>query len=57
MATQDKDKQVWLSFTDPVKLARKYHIPAEQMPLLKQMSTAMKKMCEQAISPNAVPAS
>ncbi len=50
MATKDSSEQVWLSFTDPVKLAKEYNVTVEQLPHLKQMSNGLRKICEQAIS-------
>lgn len=50
MATKDSSGQVWLSFTDPVKLAKAYDVTVSQVPGLKQMSMALRTVCEQAIS-------
>lgn len=51
MATEDETGQVWLSFTDPLLLAKEYGISAEQLPVLRQMSIGFHKLCEKAISP------
>ncbi len=51
MATEDETGQVWLSFTDPLSLAKEYGISAEQLPVLRQMSIGIHKICEKAISP------
>ncbi len=50
MATKDSSGQVWLSFTDPVKLAKEYNVTVSQVPGLKQMSIGLRKVCEQVIS-------
>lgn len=50
MATQDQSGQVWLSFTDPVRLALEYELDMQKTPVLKQMLTALHKICEKAIS-------
>ncbi|KTD37458.1 beta-lactamase [Legionella moravica] len=50
MATQDASGQVWLSFTDPLKLASEYQLNAQQIPVLKQMSLGLRTLCQQAIS-------
>ncbi|KTD46677.1 beta-lactamase [Legionella rubrilucens] len=57
MATQDEKKQVWLSFTDPVKLASQYHVTPEQLPVLKPMSLGLNRICQQAVSATTIPAS
>lgn len=54
MATMDSSDQVWLSFTDPVALAKEYGVDSKQATLLKRMSTAMVQVCEKAISPYSV---
>lgn len=51
MATEDSLRQVWLSFTDPLLLAKEYGISEEQLPVLRQMSIGFHKICEKAISP------
>ncbi|CEG56569.1 serine hydrolase [Legionella fallonii] len=50
MATQDSSGQVWLSFTDPVKMAKEYHLDVQHVPALKQLLTALQKVCEKAVS-------
>jgi D-alanyl-D-alanine carboxypeptidase len=50
MATQDDSGQVWLSFTDPVALAKEYQLEVQQVPVLKKISTALRLVCEKAIS-------
>ena len=50
MATKDDSGQVWLSFTDPIKLAKEYHVDVQHVPALKQMSIGLRTICEQAIS-------
>ncbi|KTC98986.1 beta-lactamase [Legionella erythra] len=57
MATEDEKKQVWLSFTDPVKLAAQYQVTPEQLPALKQMSMGLNRTCQQAVSAATMPAS
>ncbi len=47
MVTQDKSGQVWLSFTDPMHFAEEYHLPSKD---LKQIATALHKVCEKAVS-------
>lgn len=47
MVTEDKSGQVWLSFTDPLHFAAEYHLPNKD---LKQMATALYKLCAQAVS-------
>lgn len=51
MATEDNSGQVWLSFTEPVRLATEYNISEEELPRLRQISNALTKVCEKAISP------
>lgn len=50
MATEDELGQVWLSFTDPVKLGKEYQVDDKQGKVLKQISTALKKVCQKAVS-------
>ncbi|WP_083500012.1 serine hydrolase [Legionella waltersii] len=50
MATKDAQGQVWLSFTDPVKLGKEYDLNAADVPALGQISQGMKKVCEAAVS-------
>lgn len=50
MATKDSTGQVWLSFTDPVKLAKEYNVSVQQVPDLKKMSFGLRTVCEKAIS-------
>lgn len=50
MATKDSSEQVWLSFTDPVALAKEYRLDAQQIPVLKQIARAIKIVCENAVS-------
>lgn len=50
MATEDSSGQVWLSFTDPVKLAKEYHVSPEQLPVLNQIAMGIRKVCETAVS-------
>lgn len=52
MATTGPGGQTWLSFTNPVKLAKAYHVgDPKQMDLLKQMGAALNKVCQKAVSP------
>ncbi len=51
MATEDSFGQVWLSFTEPARLAKEYHISEEELPRLRQLSNALRKVCGKAISP------
>ena len=50
MATQDKIGQTWLSFTDPLKLAKEYQLDIKHMTVSKEISTAILKVCLKAIS-------
>ncbi len=50
MATQDSSGQVWLSFTDPIKMAKEYQLDVQKVPALKQLLTALQKVCEKAVS-------
>lgn len=50
MATKDDTGQVWLSFTDAESLGKSYHVSAEQVPVLKQIGAAMRRVCEKAVS-------
>lgn len=50
MARQDSEGQVWLSFTDPMVLAKEYGADEKQTAMLRQMSTGMRKLCEKAVS-------
>ncbi|STX28818.1 beta-lactamase [Legionella beliardensis] len=50
MATQDDNGQVWLSFTEPLKLVMAYELPSKQMTLLQQMSHSLRQTCEKAVS-------
>lgn len=55
MATTDSTGQTWLSFTDPVLLAKEYKLDApQQKTLLKQMSLVLNMLCQKAISPMAI---
>lgn len=54
MATSDNTGQVWLSFVEPVELAREYGLSKELKPLLKQMSTGLHKLCQKAISAKTI---
>ncbi len=54
MATQDASGQVWLSFTDPVKLAKEYQLEVLQVPALKQILTALQQVCEKAVSAQSI---
>lgn len=51
MVTEDKNGQVWLSFTDPVYLGQEYHLHPND---LKQIATGVRKICEKAISAQSV---
>jgi D-alanyl-D-alanine carboxypeptidase len=53
MATKDSSGQVWLSFTDPESLAKAYHVDAGQLPVLKQIGSAIRRVCETAVSPKS----
>lgn len=50
MATKDSLGQVWLSFSDPVKLAKEYQLEVQQVPVLKKILTALQLVCEKAVS-------
>ncbi|WP_419418555.1 serine hydrolase [Legionella sp. D16C41] len=50
MANQDKMGQVWLSFTDPVKLAAEYKLDSKLNALLQQMSINLRNTCAKAVS-------
>lgn len=54
MATTDNTGQVWLSYTDPVALAKEYHFDAKQMQVAKQISLALRRLCQKVVSPNSV---
>jgi D-alanyl-D-alanine carboxypeptidase len=54
MATKDEKGRVWLSYTDPVKLAKEYEVSPEQKGLLKQMSNGLSKLTHTAISPEQI---
>ncbi len=47
MITEDKSGEVWLSFTDPIQLGMEYHMDNNE---LKQIATALRKLCEHAVS-------
>jgi len=52
MATQDKSGQIWLSFTDPVALAKEYGDQTkEQLAHLRKIYHGLLKVCQKAISP------
>ncbi|KTC90671.1 serine hydrolase [Fluoribacter dumoffii] len=51
MATEDTQGQVWLSFTDPILLGKKYHLHNEE---LKQIATALRMLCEKAVSAQSI---
>lgn len=52
MATQDNEGKVWLSFTDPIILAREYgNEKYQQDQQLKKIYHALLKACQTAISP------
>ena len=51
MATTDSSGQTWLSFTDPLALAKEYHLDdPKQLAALKQMYANLNKICQKAIS-------
>ncbi|WP_242604740.1 serine hydrolase [Legionella busanensis] len=54
MATTDETGQVWLSFTDPVALAKEYTGDAKQAQLYKPIAMAVRKLCQRAVSPYTV---
>ncbi len=54
MATIDEAGQVWLSFTDPVALAKEYTGDAKQAQLYKPIAMAMRKLCQRAVSPYTI---
>lgn len=54
MARQDANGQIWLSFTDPLHLAKQYGANEEQTPHLLMMSNALKKLAEKAVSPDSI---
>lgn len=47
MVTEDQNGEVWLNFTDPIKLKEDYHLQGNEA---KQMATALRKLCEKAVS-------
>ncbi|WP_131779073.1 serine hydrolase [Legionella bozemanae] len=51
MATEDQSGQVWLSFTDPVQLGKKYHLHNDE---LKQIAAALRMLCEKAVSAQSI---
>lgn len=52
MATTDSTGQTWLSFTNPLELAKAYHLDdPRQRNLLKQMNAALNRVCQKAVSP------
>lgn len=50
MATQDAQGQVWLSFTDPIKLAKEYHLDTEHFFELTQIASTIKHLCQKVVS-------
>jgi CubicO group peptidase (beta-lactamase class C family)/uncharacterized protein (DUF302 family) len=54
MARKDETGQVWLSFTDPLKLAMEYAGNTKKIALLRKISTSLRKTCQQAVSPNSI---
>lgn len=54
MATEDKMGQIWLSFTDPLLLAKEYGLDDKQLPVLQKIANALTKLCERAISPVSI---
>ncbi|WP_454784347.1 serine hydrolase [Legionella sp. WA2024007413] len=52
MVTEDKRGQVWLSFTDPIQLGKKYHLQDQQ---LKQIASTLRILCEKAVSAQSIP--
>lgn len=54
MATRDSSGQVWLSYTDPVKLAQAYHLDAAQVPEINQIAGALRRVCQRAVSPQSM---
>lgn len=55
MARKDESGQVWLSFTDPLSLAKEYGAKDQQSKYLLAMSNALRKLAEQAISSDFIP--
>lgn len=52
MATTDSTGQTWLSYTNPVELAKAYHLDEPKLQdLLKQMNAAINGVCQKAVSP------
>lgn len=52
MATTDSTGQTWLSFTNPLELAKAYHLDdPKQQDLLRQMNAALNRVCQKAVSP------
>ncbi|MDR3502093.1 MAG: serine hydrolase [Legionella sp.] len=47
MVTEDQNGEVWLSFTDPIKLKEDYHLDGNEA---KQIATALRNLCEKAVS-------
>ncbi|OJV87938.1 MAG: peptidase [Gammaproteobacteria bacterium 39-13] len=54
MARKDDTGQVWLSFTDPLKLAMEYSGDKQKIALLRKMSNVLHKTCQKAVSPNSI---
>lgn len=53
MATKDAQGQVWLSFTDPIKLGKAYNLDLKTTPELGHISQGIRKVCEAAVSPQS----
>ncbi|CEK11334.1 serine hydrolase [Legionella hackeliae] len=54
MATKGAAGEVWLSYTDPLKLSKEYNLDKEQASLVKQMSNGLSRLCHKAISPDDI---
>ena len=50
MATQDELGQVWLSYVDPVKLAKAYHLDSEHLVEVQQVAHAIRCLCQSVVS-------
>ncbi|WP_058535838.1 serine hydrolase [Legionella saoudiensis] len=47
MVTEDSNGEVWLSFTDPIKLKENYRLNGDEA---KQIGMALRNLCEKAVS-------
>lgn len=54
MARKDNKGQVWLSFTDPLSLAKEYGAGVDQTQKLQMMSGNIRKLAEKVVSPDTI---